>query len=216
MLERYYNSICDLEKTLINRIANVIDTTLSLSPSVVKPQQEAIQRVILSLSDLHLQYQSTLSLLGPPININGIDWVTNTEYQSILQEESHKNKIEYNKLNDQFNKLKMQYEMCQKQIQQLISDSNKSSTNNYNNRIKHNFSYSMPSTISFIPSLSIQTNNNSNNTNSDQNDYNYLLKKLDESKRIIQKNNSDLEQYQTMEQVLMDSLTQKYNIYIIY
>lgn len=216
MLERYYNSICDLEKTLINRIANVIDTTLSLSPSVVKPQQEAIQRVILSLSDLHLQYQSTLSLLGPPININGIDWVTNTEYQSILQEESHKNKIEYNKLNDQFNKLKMQYEMCQKQIQQLISDSNKSSTNNYNNRIKHNLSYSMPSTISFIPSLSIQTNNNSNNTNSDQNDYNYLLKKLDESKRIIQKNNSDLEQYQTMEQVLMDSLTQKYNIYIIY
>lgn len=216
MLERYYNSICDLEKTLINRIANVIDTTLSLSPSVVKPQQEAIQRVILSLSDLHLQYQSTLSLLGPPININGIDWVTNTEYQSILQEESHKNKIEYNKLNDQFNKLKMQYEMCQKQIQQLISDSNKSSTNNCNNRIKHNLSYSMPSTISFIPSLSIQTNNNSNNTNSDQNDYNYLLKKLDESKRIIQKNNSDLEQYQTMEQVLMDSLTQKYNIYIIY
>lgn len=216
MLERYYNSICDLEKTLINRIANVIDTTLSLSPSVVKPQQEAIQRVILSLSDLHLQYQSTLSLLGPPININGIDWVTNTEYQSILQEESHKNKIEYNKLNDQFNKLKMQYEMCQKQIQQLISDSNKSSTNNYNNRTKHNLSYSMPSTISFIPSLSIQTNNNSNNTNSDQNDYNYLLKKLDESKRIIQKNNSDLEQYQTMEQVLMDSLTQKYNIYIIY
>lgn len=216
MLERYYNSICDLEKTLINRIANVIDTTLSLSPSVVKPQQEAIQRVILSLSDLHLQYQSTLSLLGPPININGIDWVTNTEYQSILQEESHKNKIEYNKLYDQFNKLKMQYEMCQKQIQQLISDSNKSSTNNYNNRIKHNLSYSMPSTISFIPSLSIQTNNNSNNTNSDQNDYNYLLKKLDESKRIIQKNNSDLEQYQTMEQVLMDSLTQKYNIYIIY
>lgn len=216
MLERYYNSICDLEKTLINRIANVIDTTLSLSPSVVKPQQEAIHRVILSLSDLHLQYQSTLSLLGPPININGIDWVTNTEYQSILQEESHKNKIEYNKLNDQFNKLKMQYEMCQKQIQQLISDSNKSSTNNYNNRIKHNLSYSMPSTISFIPSLSIQTNNNSNNTNSDQNDYNYLLKKLDESKRIIQKNNSDLEQYQTMEQVLMDSLTQKYNIYIIY
>lgn len=216
MLERYYNSICDLEKTLINRIANVIDTTLSLSPSVVKPQQEAIQRVILSLSDLHLQYQSTLSLLGPPININGIDWVTNTEYQSILQEESHKNKIEYNKLNDQFNKLKMQYEMCQKQIQQLISDSNKSSTINYNNRIKHNLSYSMPSTISFIPSLSIQTNNNSNNTNSDQNDYNYLLKKLDESKRIIQKNNSDLEQYQTMEQVLMDSLTQKYNIYIIY
>lgn len=216
MLERYYNSICDLEKTLINRIANVIDTTLSLSPSVVKPQQEAIQRVILSLSDLHLQYQSTLSLLGPPININGIDWVTNTEYQSILQEESHKNKIEYNKLNDQFNKLKMQYEMCQKQIQQLISDSNKSSTNKHNNRIKHNLSYSMPSTISFIPSLSIQTNNNSNNTNSDQNDYNYLLKKLDESKRIIQKNNSDLEQYQTMEQVLMDSLTQKYNIYIIY
>lgn len=216
MLERYYNSICDLEKTLINRIANVIDTTLSLSPSVVKPQQEAIQRVILLLSDLHLQYQSTLSLLGPPININGIDWVTNTEYQSILQEESHKNKIEYNKLNDQFNKLKMQYEMCQKQIQQLISDSNKSSTINYNNRIKHNLSYSMPSTISFIPSLSIQTNNNSNNTNSDQNDYNYLLKKLDESKRIIQKNNSDLEQYQTMEQVLMDSLTQKYNIYIIY
>lgn len=216
MLERYYNSICDLEKTLINRIANVIDTTLSLSPSVVKPQQEAIQRVIQSLSDLHLQYQSTLSLLGPPININGIDWVTNTEYQSILQEESHKNKIEYNKLNDQFNKLKMQYEMCQKQIQQLISDSNKSSTNNYNNRIKHNLSYSMPSTISFIPSLSIQTNNNSNNTNSDQNDYNYLLKKLDDSKRIIQKNNSDLEQYQTMEKVLMDSLTQKYNIYIIY
>lgn len=198
MCDRYYKELCSLEEALINRTARIVETTEEVSPSLVKPQKEAIGRILEEISNIHLQYESTLSILGPPIDIDHVNWVNNVDYQNAVKEGIKENQINYKELQESCNKLKIQCELYQNQIKHMLQEKNNVVVPK---RISHKLSTTTPVTISYIPSLKI----NNNEENTDQ----FLNNKLLEAKQILRRKNEEIEQYQTMEKVLMDSLSKK-------